>query len=344
MMEKDFGEVLRERREQLDMTQKELARSAGISDAYVCTIERGSKLPPSDEICARLEEALGMPDGELVALSHRQRTNPDILAQMDLEKLKRRFENTLDKQIARLYNQYWEIMLRAAMGTDDRPDDPDEVARIRERFSQAVAERIEAGIADVPHVHRNEFKALGEEILEKWGQRYHDLSRTLTAAVAGASPASPTVVHLDEEAGELLTGDELLLSQGRPIPVLNAVSAGYPVMRTDLDFPTGFAESYVYDPTVKSATAFGLEVVGDSMEPRFHEGDIVVFDPGAHVAGGDFCFVKLRESGETTFKQVFFDTADTVRLQPVNAAHPPQVIRRNKVDKIYKLVRRMERF
>ena len=66
---------------------------------------------------------------------------------------------------------------------------------------------------------------------------------------------------------------------GKSVPVINRVAAGYPHHFTDLDYPPSVADEYVRCPDVHDTQAFATRVVGDSMEPRFHEGDIVIFAP-----------------------------------------------------------------
>ena len=91
------------------------------------------------------------------------------------------------------------------------------------------------------------------------------------------------------------------------VPVINKVSAGYPADFNDLDYPVGIADDYVRCPDLHDPNAFAVRVVGDSMEPRFQEGDIVVFSPAAEVQSGDDCFVRFEMPHETTFKRVFFE-------------------------------------
>ncbi|MHC4718099.1 MAG: S24 family peptidase, partial [Planctomycetota bacterium] len=64
---------------------------------------------------------------------------------------------------------------------------------------------------------------------------------------------------------------------GRAIPIINSVAAGYPYQFTDLDYPPSVADDYVHCPDVNDPHAFAARVVGDSMEPRYSEGDLVVF-------------------------------------------------------------------
>jgi phage repressor protein C with HTH and peptisase S24 domain len=134
----------------------------------------------------------------------------------------------------------------------------------------------------------------------------------------------------------------------RPIPVINKVAAGYPQDFTDLGYPVGIADEYVAVPAeLSDPNAFAVRVVGDSMEPRYHEGDIVVFSPSAPVASGDDCFVRFAVTGgpvdgESTFKRVFFDAEDRVRLQPLNERHAPTFVKPGEIEAIFRAAARYE--
>jgi len=112
--------------------------------------------------------------------------------------------------------------------------------------------------------------------------------------------------------------DKVPLSAGRLVPVINKVSAGYPRDFNDLDYPVGIADDYIRCPDVHDPNAFAVRVVGDSMEPKFCEGDIVIFSPATEVHSGDDCFVRFTMPHETTFKRAYFESNDKVRLQPRN--------------------------
>jgi phage repressor protein C with HTH and peptisase S24 domain len=96
-------------------------------------------------------------------------------------------------------------------------------------------------------------------------------------------------------------------------------------------------------PDLHDPNAFAVRVVGDSMEPRYHEGDIVVFSPATEVRSGDDCFIRFTEPHETTFKRVYFEKEDRIRLQPRNERYSPQVLDGNRIDGIYRAVSRYER-
>jgi repressor LexA len=133
------------------------------------------------------------------------------------------------------------------------------------------------------------------------------------------------------------------LSAGRLVPIINKVAAGYPTDFNDLDYPVGIADDYVRCPDLHDPNAFAVRVVGDSMEPRFFEGDIVIFSPAVEVRNGDDCFIRFTMPHETTFKRVFFEKEDKIRLQPRNERYSPTLIDGNRIDGVYRAVIRYEK-
>ncbi len=122
----------------------------------------------------------------------------------------------------------------------------------------------------------------------------------------------------------------------RRIPVINSIAAGYPQEFTDLDYPVSIADEYIACPDVRDVNAFAARVVGDSMEPEYREGEIVVFSPAAPTPSGSDCFVRLERDSETTFKRVYIeDEGKTIRLQPLNSAYPPRLVMREDVGGMY---------
>jgi len=135
----------------------------------------------------------------------------------------------------------------------------------------------------------------------------------------------------------------------RRIPVINKVAAGYPVEFTDLGYPVGMADEYVSGPAeLEDPNAFGVRVVGDSMEPKYHEGDVMIFSPAAEVKSGDDCFVRYSlgarpNDSEATFKRVFFDSKDQMRLQPLNEQYAPTLLAPREIAGIFRAVARYEK-
>ncbi len=74
---RSFGDVIRERRRQLDLTQEEVARQIRTSIPYVGHLE-ANKRRPSENIVARLADVLGLDSRELFFLA-----NPGAKALLD---------------------------------------------------------------------------------------------------------------------------------------------------------------------------------------------------------------------------------------------------------------------
>lgn len=130
------------------------------------------------------------------------------------------------------------------------------------------------------------------------------------------------------------------------VPLINKVAAGYPREFTDLSYPARVADEYVRCPDLNDPDAFAARVVGDSMEPNYREGDIVVFSPATQVKSGMDVFARLEPDQETTFKRVYFEkarggagrSAELIRLQPLNSKYPPRTLERERVAGLYAAV------
>jgi len=135
----------------------------------------------------------------------------------------------------------------------------------------------------------------------------------------------------------------------RTVPIINKVAAGYPREFTDLGYPAGIADEYLSVPTeMADPNAFAVRVVGDSMEPKYRQGEVVVFSPAAPVHSGDDCFVRFAPGSEpggdaSTFKRVFFDGPDEVRLQPLNERYAPTTVRPQAIGRVFRAAARYEK-
>jgi len=135
-------------------------------------------------------------------------------------------------------------------------------------------------------------------------------------------------------SGELRRLIALLGGEGGSAPGVDPPTE-IPIMNTGQDAVWQGADEYVRVPGVSDPDAFATRVVGDSMEPEYRAGDIVVFSPARNVRSGADCFARLEPDHETTFRRAFFETcegdAERVRLQPINPKYPPLVLPRGRV-------------
>ncbi len=115
-----------------------------------------------------------------------------------------------------------------------------------------------------------------------------------------------------------------VLRTGRAVPLISWVQAGHWHEPED-HFRPGEGEGEPVPSSTKDENAFALRVIGDSMEPEFKEGDIVIVSPNSEPVTGDFVIAKV--AGEVTFKQLHIYLNKLV-LKPLNDAYEPIEIER----------------
>ena len=174
----------------------------------------------------------------------------------------------------------------------------------------------------------------------------NDEWRALVQQMAGNGGSIEKLLQSAKTKGMLNGNDsnvDRLQTAGRLVPVINQVAAGYPVDYDDMGYPPGAANDYVRCPDLHDPHAFAVRVIGDSMEPKYRQGDIIIFSPDLEVRSGDDCFIRMTDPHETTFKQVFMEDGQAIRLQPRNQAYPPMTMPRERINGIYRAVIRYER-
>jgi len=78
-------------------------------------------------------------------------------------------------------------------------------------------------------------------------------------------------------------------------------------------------------PVICSPESFVLRVRGSSMEPKFHEGDLIFVDPRAAAVHGRYVVVRLDDSNEASFKQLIVE-GDRQYLKALNPDWPNRII------------------
>ncbi len=200
---------------------------------------------------------------------------------------------------------------------------------ISEDRAQAIEKAL--GLADGRIVRAVQWQAAPEQ----WKQSMttaRELTDRLREALAGEKPLETLREIVEQTAPNI----EAPLPLRTRIPRSNKVAAGYPTEFTDLDYPLNIADEYVECPDVTDPQAFAARVVGDSMQPTYHEGEIVVFSPLLPTPSGTDCFIRLERDNETTFKRIYIEEDKrTIRLQPLNNAYPPRSVDREEIGGMY---------
>jgi SOS-response transcriptional repressor LexA len=137
---------------------------------------------------------------------------------------------------------------------------------------------------------------------------------------------------LDVQSTTSMTGDKKSISNvtqaptdRRRIPVISYVQAGMMTEVVD-PFALGGGFEIIEAPIGCSERTFGLRIEGSSMEPKFHDGDVVIIDPSLAPRPGEFVVGKNGRE-EATFKKyrprgVDENGDEVFELAPLNEDYP----------------------
>ena len=106
----------------------------------------------------------------------------------------------------------------------------------------------------------------------------------------------------------------------RRIPVIGLAQAGQDGYFDDGGYPAGAGWDEVGLPEVADPHAYALQVTGESMEPVFRSGDLVIASPAAPIRRDDRVVLRTRR-GEVMAKQLARRSARRVELRSLNPQH-----------------------
>jgi len=115
------------------------------------------------------------------------------------------------------------------------------------------------------------------------------------------------------------------LGAGRRIPVLGWVQAGKFAPSATGDLSPESPDDYIYSD-ILGKNLFALKVENDSMEPLFHEGDIIIVNPNIKPKSGDYVIARLNREGEVTFKKLIIKD-ERVVLRPLNTQYDDIILK-----------------
>jgi hypothetical protein len=129
-----------------------------------------------------------------------------------------------------------------------------------------------------------------------------------------------------ESFSALVSGARALASagrsaQGRRVPLIGLAQAGGEGYFDDGGYPVGGSWDEVSLPEIADPNAYALEISGESMEPVFRDGDLVIVAPSAPIRRGDRVVVRTAD-GQVMAKQLARRSARRIDLKSLNPEHP----------------------
>src|SRR5687767_4742602 len=141
-----------------------------------------------------------------------------------------------------------------------------------------------------------------------------------TESVAKALTATGTTI--DSFVG-LITDNHGAATQA--VPLIGLAEAGAGGFFDDGGFPVGRGWDEIAFPAVNDEHAYALEISGNSMEPVYRDGTIIMVSRQAPIRRGDRVVVKTK-NGEVMAKELKRRTSKSIELRSLNPAHKERTL------------------
>jgi SOS-response transcriptional repressor LexA len=164
--------------------------------------------------------------------------------------------------------------------------------------------------------------------------RQLDIDRSYLSQVERGRPpgnALRTRFFLIEKSSSVKANGSAAAYGLRNLPVLSWTQAGQAIEPGEI--PRDWDE--VVPSDVSDERAFGVRLRGDSMEPKFSDGDIAILLPGTGPTNGEIVMANLKNQG--VFCKIMHVQLDKnlVKLSSYNPAYPPTEYHRDEFHWIY---------
>ncbi len=167
-------------------------------------------------------------------------------------------------------------------------------------------------------------------------------SKRITPDGRARWPSTESVAKILAATGTSIDVFISLIGEGtrtatRAVPLIGLAEAGVGGYFDDAGFPVGRGWDEIAFPALDDEHAYALEVSGNSMEPAYRDGDVIVVSPAAPIRRGDRVVVKTRD-GEVMAKELKRRTARAVELRSLNPDHPERQLAAADVQWIARIV------
>lgn len=144
-------------------------------------------------------------------------------------------------------------------------------------------------------------------------------------------PSTESISKILHASGATLGEFMSLVDEGisstvyQKLPLIGFAQAGNEGYFDDAGYPAGSGWDEILFPDSNDPHAYAIEISGDSMEPLYRDGDVVIVSPQANLRRGDRVILKTRD-GEVLAKLLRRRTAQKIELHSLNPAHEDRSI------------------
>ena len=157
------------------------------------------------------------------------------------------------------------------------------------------------------------------------------------AKVLNATGASLEAFTALVSGARAISSSAAARSAVRRVPLIGMAQAGGEGYFDDGGYPVGGGWDEVSLPEIGDPNAYALEISGESMEPVYRDGDMVVVSPASPIRRGDRVVVRTH-AGQVMAKQLARRSARRVELKSLNPLHPDFSFELNEVAWVHRII------
>ncbi|HPD83088.1 MAG: helix-turn-helix transcriptional regulator [Alphaproteobacteria bacterium] len=174
----------------------------------------------------------------------------------------------------------------------------------------------------------NKSKRNGPDGKPRWPST-ESISRILAATGATMSDFVSLVQDIDDHN----------IAQKFSIPVIGFAQAGAKGFFDEEGYPKGDSWDEVGFPELNSNDdeIYALEINGDSMEPLYREGDILVISPKSKIHVGDRAVIKTTK-GEIMAKEIAKQNSSRIEIKSLNPEHENRKIPKSDISWMARII------
>ena len=133
----------------------------------------------------------------------------------------------------------------------------------------------------------------------------------------------------------LKNSEEQIIQTKQKLPVISYVTAGAP---QTFEMPyTSYCDEHIEVPfEIKDPDAFALRIFGDSMYPKFLDGDYVIASPNQEPRNNQPVIAMINKN-ETTCK-LFLEQKDHICLSPINPEYRMIICNKKDVEWVFPII------
>lgn len=337
----NFALNLKELRNKHAWTQEELANKIGLSRSSIAMYESSGSLPDLNTL-SLIASIFNVTTDHLLEQPNKRALQNENFVNFLKEKINDKSLNQIEMQTG-ITKSYLSKVLRGERSTPK----PETLKKLAPSLPCSYEDLMrEAGYINVGKFECEIVDKLASliiasektisEISQKSGVSRTMIYKILNKEVSALSSNTITLIcdAINQPVSILFQLEKNLnqnFSSFIGLPIFSEIPAGIPIEMIDASYIEDY-EDVSTELLKGNKKAFCLKVKGESMMPKFEDGDILVLIQQEDCNSGDYCAVSINHT-ECTFKKII-KHSNGITLQPLNPSFEPMFFTKQQIEEL----------